>query len=450
MVGTERASAIEEVHAATALYTSADVVDALLDRLSWPEGGGRLLDPSAGDGSFLLQALKRLDVNDPAQIHRIQGWEIHAGAVSEARARIAAYLEEHDWTPIRAAGAARRTVINRDFLTGDPKLHQFRTIAGNPPYLRFQRLPEYFKGVYLDSIPKYARGDLLHGFLDRCTKLLPENGVIGLVCSDRFLFNSTAGALRREMGNRVGICHVARLDASTSFYRPKQRVRGAPPRIHPVEIVLRSASAACRAMTSAAISPDGLEQEEATGLTLGDIAKVSLAPWLGPMGIFVVTGKEALSLHRRGADLIPAVDTDDIDPVTDELRVATRYAIRTRRETKPTAAADRHLRARSAGMPPRGRNGPYWVPPEPITLPLDKPALLIPRIARRLRAVSLPAGVLPINHNLSVINTTGSLEDLRELLLSEYSQAWIRRHAPRLDSGFFSITTRLLRRLPVE
>ena len=88
---------------------------------------------------------------------------------------------------------------------------------------------------------------------------------------------------------------------------------------------------------------------------------------------------------------------------------------------------------------------------EPINLPLDKPSLLIPRIARRIRAIPIPARVLPINHNLSVVNTTDrSLDDLKTLLTSEASHAWLQRNAPRLENGYYSITTTLLRRLPIE
>lgn len=441
--------AIEELHAATAIYTSIHVVDALLDRLQWPECGGRLLDPSAGDGSFLLQALKRLDLTVAKSIDRVRGWEIHAGAAQEARSRIIEYLILNGWRRARATAAARRMVTHRDFLTDGPEVNEFRIIAGNPPYLRFQRLPDYFKNIYVDCIPKYARGDLLHSFLDWCARLLPADGAIGLVCSDRFLFNANAEELRRQMGIRVGISHLARLDTRSSFYRPKLRVRGTLPRIHPVEVILKPVGSECFTMTGAAISPDELgREEEQAGRTLGDIARVSLAPWLGPFGIFVVSADTARTLP--GANLVPAVDTDDIDPITDELGAPTRYAIRTSREAKPAGEVDRHLRKQRSKMPERGRNRPYWVPPEIINLRFDRPSLLIPRIARRLRAIPLPAGILPINHNLSVASTDAmSLTDLRELLLREKSQAWIQRNAPRLESGYYSITTRLLRRLPI-
>jgi hypothetical protein len=164
----------------------------------------------------------------------------------------------------------------------------------------------------------------------------------------------------------------------------------------------------------------------------------------------VITGETATQLANKDATLIPAVDTDDIDPKLDTLLTLTRFAIRTYRDQPPVPAVTKHLLAQRARMPKLGQNRPYWVPPEPINLPLDKPSLLIPRIARRIRAIPLPAGVLPINHNLSIVSTTDrSLDDLKALLISDNSHAWLQRNAAQLENGYYSITTRLLRRLPI-
>lgn len=444
-----RATAIEAVHSATAIYTSTHVVDALLDRLDWPGGGGRLLDPAAGDGAFLLRALARVDFK-PGDSLPVQGWEIHAGAASEARARIAEHLMARGWSNADALRVAHATVLEKDFLTDGPAPGEYRVIAANPPYLRFGRLPEYFKRLYGDCLPRYVRADLLHAFLARCCELMPPNGVIGMVCSDRFLFNANATELRQRMGQHAGIVHLARIDSTTSFYHPKDRRRGTPPRIHPVELVMRPAAASLHAITGAAISPDELGRiEVAPHRTLGEVAHVRIAPWLGPFGVFVVDAQGAARLP--GAHLVPAVDTDDIDPHTDELHEPNRWAIRTTRDEIPTGALHRHLKSGRRRMPKRALVQPYWLPPELINLSLDRPSLLVPRIARRLRAVALPAGVLPINHNLSIVQSRDdvSLADLRDILLSPESHAWIQRNAPRLESGYFSITTRLLRRLPV-
>jgi hypothetical protein len=449
---SDRAAAIDAVHFATALFTSHHVVDALLERVGWPERGGSLLDPSCGDGAFLVRALLRLapKPGDFDAVSRIAGWEFHSGAVAMARNAISDQLVSvHRWSESEAAAAAFSMVEERDFLTDAPEGRKFVTLVGNPPYLRLCNVPQVLREEYRITVPEYARADLMHGFLERCAKILPAEGVIGLVVADRFLFNETAAELREELGRKVGIDYLARLDASTSFYRPKTRRQGAPPRIHPVEIVLRPAHIAQRPITSKPISPDDGTATAPEGAMLGDIAEVRLAPWLGPKGIFVIDAAEVGRF--KGVTLLPAVDTDDVNSDKDTLRPPSRYAIRTSAADEPDGVLRDHLLALRNKMPKRSSTRPYWLPPESITLPLNQPALMVPRIARRLRAIPLPAGILPINHNLSVISTKDglSLSDLKALLESEHSQEWIRRNAPRLENGFFSITTKLLRRMPV-
>jgi Eco57I restriction-modification methylase len=446
-----RSAAVDRLFELTSLFTVDAVIDSLLDRLHWPCPGARLIDPSAGDGAFLLRALERIETppGDPGSVDIVQGWELHPLAVRDARERIVSLLTRRGWGIGAAGAAAERMMIEGDFLTSGPERGTFNIIAGNPPYLRHGHLPEYFKELYLHVVADHARGDLLHAFLDRCCDLLPADGAIGFVTADRWLFNETAATLRVQLGRRVGISHLSRLDPESSFYRPKHRRTGSPPRIHPVEIVLHPIERAIHHITGAAISPDEVGREEATTKSLGDVAQVRIAPWLGPVGIFVIDEMQARQL--AGADLVPAVDTDDIDPATDVLRSPKRFAIRTTRLAEPTGAVQQHLLAKKELMPKREHSRPYWLPPETITMPLDRPALLVPRIARRLRAIPLPAGVLPVNHNLSVCtNSDGmSLEALAALITSEASQAWLQRNAPRLENGYFSITTKLLRRLPV-
>lgn len=446
-----RALAVEWVHHKTAIYTTLPVVDGLLDRLGWPTSAGRLLDPSCGDGAFLLRALGRVapTPGDFEAATRVCGYEFHPGAVAEARARVMDFLVASGWGRNQAEMASQNIVIERDFLLDAPAPGMFDFIAGNPPYLRFARLPEYFKATYGARIEKYALGDLLHCFIARVSNMLAENGAIGIICSDRWLMNETAGELRTRIGGFVGLSYVARLDPETSFYRPKVRVKGSLPRVHPVEIILHPARSAPVPITRAPISPDGYDLTPSTGPTLGDVAQVRVTPWLGPAGIFVINRQVAETLV--GADLVPAVDTDDINPHTDELGTPKRFAILTSRLTEPTGAVRDHLLATCSRMPERGRQGPYWTPPEQVYAGLDRPSLLIPRIARRLRVIDLPPHILGINHNLSVIESSGdfSLSEIKAILLSSESQDWIARHAPRVDSGYYSITTKLLRRLPV-
>lgn len=454
LLQTPREAAIDALHAATAVYTTDPTIDELLSHIDWPNGRRRLIDPSCGDGAFIGRALNRLfsvepNCNPDRVLSVLEGWEVHPYAAGEARHRVARFLEGRGWGVSTRIEVAHQIIRNADFLTDGPSPGPlYSVVATNPPYLRFTNVPAILRAEYERVIPHHARADLLHSFLDRCADVLTPDGEVVMVTADRWLFNVGAAALRASLGRRLGIDHLKRLDPASVFYRPKLRRAGTPPRIHPVAVVLRSPTKRSRRLGAAAIYPDA-DGDQCPTRTLGDIATVRLAPWLGSPGIFVVDAERARDLPPDC--LVPAVDTDDI--VAGLLQPARRYAIRTAPDSEPPAAVMAHLDAELPRMAPRGRRTPRWLPPETWhTRDLSGPSLLVPRIAKSLRPVRLPPGVVPINHNLSIVAATDkvTLEELEALLTSEEANRWMQARAARLEGGFYSITTTLLRALPAS
>ncbi|MBG6083207.1 Eco57I restriction-modification methylase domain-containing protein [Rubrivivax gelatinosus] len=449
---TDREAAIEVLHASTAIYTAEPVVDQLLDMLDWPNDDRRLVDPSCGDGAFVGRALQRLlmaypAIDDAHLVHVLEGWEIHHFAVSQARARVAELMVAHGRSHSAARELAQSMVRHGDFLLEGPREPVYHVIAANPPYLRFVNVPQPLRDEYERSLPDYAQADMLHSFLDRCVLSLHSDGEIAAVTADRWLLNASASKLRQKIGERLGIAHLERLDVMSAFYRPKLRRRGSLPRVHPVGVVLRHVSQCAAKLTSSPVYPGADLQEEHLGPTLGDVATVQLAPWLGTPGIFLVDELKGRALPRE--ELVPAIDTDDIS--RGQLGVPKRYAIRTQRDRQPSAAVLQHLRANLHRMCPRGRRSPEWLPPEPFEkFDLSQPYLLVPRIAKTLTPVRVAAGILPVNHNLSIVAAGDkTLDELDAILTSERAMDWVAQRAPRLENGYFSLCTRLLRKLPV-
>jgi hypothetical protein len=450
---SERDVAIDQLHASTAIYTKSNVIDPLLERVGWPNPGLSLFDPACGDGSFLVRALRavNLPVDDLGASARIRGWEIHPQAVDEARRNVANQLMESGWSRNAAIRAAHQMVIQEDFLMPSLPLESFQIIAGNPPYLRFGNLPEYFKSFYGDCLPPHAKGDLLHAFLDRCCSILPADGAIAFITADRWLFNCGAAALRESLGRNLGIDYVSRIDPSSSFYRPKDRRRGELPRVHPVEVILRNKTHSRQALGKGPVCPDGDVPVSISGKTLEDVCTISIGPWLGPFGLFVVDETTAKSLPSRY--LIPCVDTDDLLYDVGGIKRPTKFAIATDPDKCPEEAVAAHLRQNMWRMPDRGirNDGRFWIPPEKLLSKyLDQTRLVIPRIARELKTVVVPAGVLPINHNLSVCTLgNNDLTTVREMITCARSQEWFQKTSDRLENGYFSVKTRTLRRLPI-
>lgn len=448
----QHAEAIEALHQATAIYTAAPVVDQLLERVDWPRDHRRLVDPSCGDGAFLVAAVRKAlqvqDMGDETLCALLSGWEVHPEACRQARARLAVALASFGREPTRALRLATRIISNRDFLTEGPTEPTYDVIAGNPPYLRWVNVPAFLRDLYGKHVPAYASGDMLHSFLDRCVASLRPGGHIALVTSDRWLFNAGAAKLRSQLGQSVSISHLERLDVKSTFYRPKSRRAGTPPRVHPVAVHLHDGPG--RALTKQAIYP-GVEPGcyDAYAM-LGDIAQVRLAPWLGTAGIFVISAEDATASDIPAESLVPAIDTDDV--VGGTLRPAIRYAIRTMPDVEPCKAIMAHLERNMHRMAARGRKAKPWMPPESFhRMDLRSPSLLVPRIAKVPCAIIVPCGHLPINHNLSIVCADpDTLDWVQWALARPLAAQWVREHAAPLENGYYSLTTTLLRQLPIE
>jgi hypothetical protein len=449
--------AIDRLHDQTAFYTLDPVVDQLLDMLRWPEGDRTIADVACGDGAFIIAALKRLLTSEPNAtaprvVALIHGWEIHAEAVQEARRRVAEVLCGHGWDASLAWSVSDRTITHGDYLLDGPTVGTWDCVAANPPFLRYANVPEILRERYEAIMPGYSQGDMLHSFLDHCVRGLTEDGEIALVTSDRWLFSHGAAKLRGVIGQRLELQHLERLDCASSFYRPKNRRAGQPPRIHPVAIHLRRCVGEGRAITEEPIYPDADDSAYVGLKTLGELAQIRLAPWLGKHGLFVVDQDTATAAGIPQQLLVPAVDTDNIRGGV--LSRPTKYAIRTLRREEPPHAVMRHLDANMHLLAKtKVRKVCRWIPPESFEqVDLSQPSLLIPRIAASLRPVLIPAGILPIDHGLSIVRagaTGPSLEALAGALARPEAEAWVRARAPRLENGYFSVTTTLLRQLPL-
>lgn len=96
------------------------------------------------------------------------------------------------------------------------------------------------------------------------------------------------------------------------------------------------------------------------------------------------------------------------------------------------------------------RTGAWWLPPETFTgrLPLPVDAVLVPRIAKHLRPVLLPAGRLPVNHQLVVMSGLPP-KVIMAMLSDPEVQAQADALALGVDGGYRSFTTYLLRHLVI-
>ncbi|MDT7775766.1 MAG: adenine-specific DNA-methyltransferase [Pseudonocardiales bacterium] len=194
-------------------YTPPELAGFLADRAVRALGAPgerliRVLDPACGDGALLAAAGERLRA---AGHHRVE-------------------LVGADRDPVAVAAAGRRlaelgcpgALHVRDALTAAPHNGatppgDYQLVITNPPYVRTQVLGAVTAAELSRRFGLSGRVDLMHVFVALAAEQLAEGGVLGLLCSNRFLSTLAGANVRRLLTDRFQVREVYDLGDSKPF-----------------------------------------------------------------------------------------------------------------------------------------------------------------------------------------------------------------------------------------
>ncbi len=222
---------IDALHRRCGVYTKPAVVRRILDAVGWRRvadlSRSRLLEPAAGNGEFVVEAARRLvascrghgvEISASSLSGRIRAFELHPGAADEARSRVRAALRELGAHRRTADACAKAWVLDADFLLAAPSRDGFTHVVGNPPYIRWSKIPTRLKAAYVDRLPReMTGGDLFLPFLDRALEQLRPGGRCGFLCSDRWRFMAFAEGFRRRWLPALDVLSEDSLPAGEAF-----------------------------------------------------------------------------------------------------------------------------------------------------------------------------------------------------------------------------------------
>ena len=193
-----------------AVYTRQETVDFILNLAGYlparPLHQYTLLEPSFGNGDFLVQAAERLltayfrvsslDTAVHDLSNAIVGFEIDPDAAAETVDRLTRLLSQFGFDVTQTCSLLGAWLRNDDFLLADIR-PRFDFVVGNPPYVRQELIPNQLMAEYRSRYETiYDRADLYIPFIERGLKLLKEGGVLGFICADRWMKNKYGGPLR--------------------------------------------------------------------------------------------------------------------------------------------------------------------------------------------------------------------------------------------------------------
>lgn len=184
-----------ELRKARGAFFTPDAITRFISEWAIRAPNDAVLEPSAGDAAFLVQAVRRLqklDGGDAPNV-RVDGVEIHAESARVARARI------------KDAGGDPRLIVN-DFFLVDPE-PRYSAVIGNPPYIRYQdftgeartrsRAAALRAGVALTALASSWAAFTVHSAL-----FLRPGGRMGLVLPAELLSVNYAAAVRQFLFDR--------------------------------------------------------------------------------------------------------------------------------------------------------------------------------------------------------------------------------------------------------
>lgn len=199
------------VEARGAVFTRTEVVDFMLELVGYTPDKNlaqeRLLEPSFGEGGFLLKIVERLLASlkrggemgfaYDALRNSVRAVELHQETYVSTKERVRELLVN---AGVRLEDALRLCdtwLVQDDFLLAELE-PGFTHVVGNPPYVRQEGVPAALMQVYREHYRTiFDRADLYIPFFERGLGLLKEGGKLSFICSDRWMKNRYGGPLRQ-------------------------------------------------------------------------------------------------------------------------------------------------------------------------------------------------------------------------------------------------------------
>ena len=198
-----------------AIYTPeilADFVAAEIVSSAAPAINGRrmrVLDPAVGDGELLVSLLRQLDGLGHSAVE-VHGFETDMDALNTAKERLAKHFGH---LPCRIEQDSFLSFVLDRFhgaesLFAGANGTKYDIVIANPPYVRTQVLGAAQAQKLAHLFGLSGRVDLYHAFVLGISRVLADDGVAGVIVSNRFMSTKSGASVRAVLTDRFDIVHA--------------------------------------------------------------------------------------------------------------------------------------------------------------------------------------------------------------------------------------------------
>jgi len=488
------------------VYTKRWVVELLLDLAGYACEANLVdavaVDPSAGEGAFLVRMIERL-VDSCQRLGRpisdcrksLIAYELDELSAECARTLAAEVLITRGVNVSTAKSLAQSWVRTGDYLF-DSMTIEADFVVGNPPYIRLEEIPEETALLYRKAYSTMrGRADLYVAFFEAALRQLKNGGACAFICADRWMRNQYGAELRGLVTSGFAMDVVVEMHNADAFHEEvdaypaitiirRQRqgrtiVASAGPEVESVPSKILAAALRKNTNGARAVMPVGLRAARVDSwfkgsdpwpcqspeqLTLLRRLEDEFMPleMNAKVGIGVATGNDKVYLTKdaklvESSRLLKLAMAKDIasgkmiwsghylvDPWnSDGLVMLDKYPrLRGYFDEHSAVLKKRHTAIKSAHA--------WYKTIDRVTHTLmGKPKLYIADIKNILDPV-LDNGETYPHHNLYFIQSDAwNLEVLGGLLISSIGQFFIASYGVRMRGGYFRFQAQYLRRIRV-
>ncbi len=214
-----------------AIFTRSEVVEFILDLVGYtvdqPLHQRSLLEPSFGNGDFLLVVVKRLlaawqtqapNSDATALAGALRAVELNKTSFDQTWRQLEELLQSHGIGRADAVNLLGTWLVRGDFLL-TPLTFTFDFVTGNPPYVRHELIPNALIAEYRRHYSTiYDRADLYVPFIERGLMLLKPGGVQGFICADRWMKNKYGRLLRQLVAEQYHLRTYVDMTDTAAFH----------------------------------------------------------------------------------------------------------------------------------------------------------------------------------------------------------------------------------------
>ena len=178
-----------------------------------------IVDPACGDGALLISIGKQLEANN--ENFRLLGYDTNKDYIKSAEQYLSeniqtkSELKNEDFLDSIDLSSAQQAL---NFDAESIAVNNFADIIiANPPYVRTQVLGTDKAQLLAKKFNLRGRVDLYYPFLISMTHALKENGVIGVITSNRYLFTKSGVSVRKFLFENYDILEVIDLGDTKLF-----------------------------------------------------------------------------------------------------------------------------------------------------------------------------------------------------------------------------------------